>query len=356
MKMRWLGRFTAILVSLSPAVVRAADPAAPHDGSFTNGLCSNCHTLYDTSASGSLDFSAGCNACHAGISGSACKFPSATDEAKPGVRGTQHSWSGYAENPAVGAVMPAAEGHQRRLVDGRLQCAVCHTVHQDADPEFNPNSRHTKVSVVAGSAATLTLANPGTKPRGYRIRIQTKNGTTGKFIFTKKGSTANPIWMNWISNRWVMGTETGEGRPYTANTPQVVEDGDDLRLNWSAAGDPGDKWDVLVSYPGLRLSVVDDFLCTYCHKAMSMKSMQVAGDDTNFLPNGSRMFSHPVGEGLGANGLGTDHDEVLGVDGKPQTQSTDGNPTNHLNLVGGVVRCTTCHAIHGADSNSLTAD
>jgi predicted CXXCH cytochrome family protein len=32
------------------------------------------------------------------------------------------------------------------------------------------------------------------------------------------------------------------------------------------------------------------------------------------------------------------------------------NATNDLVLNGGVVGCTTCHAAHNADSNSLTVD
>jgi hypothetical protein len=32
------------------------------------------------------------------------------------------------------------------------------------------------------------------------------------------------------------------------------------------------------------------------------------------------------------------------------------NPTNDFVMRGGVVGCTTCHAVHNADSNSLTVD
>jgi hypothetical protein len=75
-----------------------------------------------------------------------------------------------------------------------------------------------------------------------------------------------------------------------------------------------------------------------------------------------RRFSHPVGEVLNANGKG--YDRVVGAapahldsDGSVQGANTDANPSNDLVLgVNGVVSCTTCHAAHGADSNSQTID
>lgn len=352
----------AFVVSLSPVAARAADPAAPHDKSFTDGDCDNCHRLAAVTSSGALDYSDGCISCHNQQTGSPRRFPSVAEQAKPGVSGSHHNWSGYAENSAYGAVTPSATAHQRRLVDGKLQCATCHNIHTDADPSLNPNSQHTKVSLVPGSpgGSTLTLSTPGTKPRGYRVKIQTKDSaTTGTFIYTREGYVATPTWFNWDSagSRWIAGTATGPGRPYTAGVAQAIEDTADLRVTWAvSSASPGNQWDILVSYPGMRFAIVNDVACTYCHPVMNQKTARVANRDPAYQVDGIRTFSHPVGEALNSNGLETDQAEILAADGKPQSASADANVTNRLRLDAGVVRCTTCHTVHGADSNSLTDD
>src|SRR5512138_1043847 len=101
MRMHWLGKLGAVLMALSPAMASAA-AVAPHDGSFTDGECANCHSLYDPTVLGGAEYSTGCNACHANQTGSTLAFPTATAEAKPGVGGTHHSWSGFAANPDAG--------------------------------------------------------------------------------------------------------------------------------------------------------------------------------------------------------------------------------------------------------------
>jgi cytochrome c553 len=352
-----IASFLAFVVSLSPAIGRAAAPAAPHDKSFSEGDCERCHSLSAVTATGAVDFSAGCIACHLLQTGSQRRFPNVADEAKPGLSGSHHGWTGYAENPAVGATKPPGLTQQAALVDGRLQCAACHNVKVTAPSSMNPDSRHTRVTLLPGPAgATLTLADPGTSPRGFRFRIQTQAGSAGTFIFTREGYVATPQWWNWNGTGWVPGSVTGPGRPYSAGSPTPVVDTDDLRISWSAAAAVGAQWDVLVSYPGSRYSVVGGTGCVICHKSMDMRTARVAGSDASYQVDGVRMFSHPVGEGLNANGLGTDQTEVLAPDGLPQSTSTDTNQSNRLNLYAGTVRCTTCHAVHGADSNSLTDD
>jgi hypothetical protein len=82
---------------------------------------------------------------------------------------------------------------------------------------------------------------------------------------------------------------------------------------------------------------------------------RASGADPGYQVDGVRVFSHPVGDTLNANGLDTDRAAILDVNGSAQG-SGDSNDTNNLNLEGSVVRCTTCHAVHGADSNSQTVD
>ena len=144
----------------------------------------------------------------------------------------------------------------------------------------------------------------------------------------------------------------------------VTLDNTSVTVRW-ISGTPkvGDYWDVWVSYPFLRMPVSQ--LCVQCHKDQAMGHERVSGNDPGYLPNGSRIFSHPIGEGLNANGLNTDRTAsnpdanaraILDASGVAQT-SGDGNATNDYLLDGsGAVQCTTCHAVHNADSNSLTVD
>lgn len=355
MRMHWLARLGAIVVVLSPVAGRANQ--APHDKSYTDGDCANCHSLYDPTALGAADYSDGCLSCHANQTGSTLAFPTAALEAKPGLKGTHHSWSGFAENPAAGAVSPPVFSFARRLAEGRLQCVVCHDLH-NANPEAAPDSRHTSIPLdvaqnpLAGAtgSAKLTLVNPGAAAVGYRLRLQSATS----FIITKTARAAlGPTWLNWVGGTWVPGTMDGPGKPFTVNTPVGVEGA--VTVKWTAGGQPGDMWEFYVSYPGLRLTMKTDALCTYCHKPMDMGHRRVAGNDPGYLVDGVRTFSHPVGEALNANGRDSDHPEILDANGLPQSIG-DGNATNNLKLEGSVVRCTTCHAVHGADSNSLTVD
>jgi hypothetical protein len=356
--MHWLGRLGAVVVALSPVVGRA-DLVAPHDQSFTDGNCENCHNLYDTTTLGALDYSTGCNSCHAGKTASTLAFPRTDLEAKPGVKGTHHSWSGFAENPAYGATAPTATTLSTRLVDGRLQCSVCHDLHVDASSNA-PWALHASPDVGVATAPTsgtgtakLTITVPGTISRGYRIKLV---GPTSYIITRSFGAT--PIaWMNWDTGtaKWVAGVDNGTARTFVPGTDYVLDDAAGMSVRWSAAGNPGDQWDVLVSYPGLRMTMADDQMCTHCHKPMAMTTARVAGNDPAYQVDGTRVFGHPTGEALGSNGLGSDRAEILDANGATQTVG-DGNATNDLKLKGGVVRCTTCHAVHGADSNSLTTD
>lgn len=364
MRTNWLSKLCAVAVALLPVAVRA-DLVAPHDQSFTDANCNGCHRLSNATPLGGLDFSGGCQACHANKTASTLAFPTAALEAKMGVKGTHHSWSGFAENAQAGAKAPASAHMARYLVDGRIQCITCHDLH-NVDPTASPDSRHTSIDVGAATApiagatgnATITLVNPGTNMKvGYRIRLQSATS----FIITKTaGAPAGPTWLKWTGS-WVPGTAadiaagvaTFPGKTFTAGSPVVIEG--DLSVQFSTGGRAGDQYEFWVGYPGLRLTLRANGLCVYCHSGMAMGHKRVAGADTGYPVDGTRTFSHPVGDALGANGLGSDRAAILDANGLVQGAG-DSNPTNDLVLDGTVVRCTTCHAVHGADSNSLTTD
>jgi len=94
--------------------------------------------------------------------------------------------------------------------------------------------------------------------------------------------------------------------------------------------------------PFLRLDNSADALCLDCHRGRDMGSVRTwTGND----------LSHPVGIAVPGSAY---HSPPLDVDGSPQP--SDGNTTNDYDLSGGLMKCTTCHGVHGTDSDSATVD
>jgi len=362
MRTRWLEALAAAAVLLSPVLTAAID--APHDATFSDGDCNNCHTMYDTTASGAMDYDRGCITCHNSKPGGPAGFPwLTTDQAQPGVTGSHHSWTGFAENSKLGATVPTAAAMSGKLIDGKLQCEVCHDPHQSA-PANLPTAQHTSIPVGAGvgqsggpaTAAQMTLVTPGAVAKGYRVQILTATAGGGSFIISHDFGLPTPSWFNWNGSAWVAGTAAGPGQPFTDGTPVALDD-PAVTVSFGPGTVAGAWWDFFVAYPFLRLSAVSDAMCGNCHGARMIDHTRSGGLDSTIRANGTRIFSHPVGDALGANGRGTDLTAATMLDATGVVQATgDGNRTNDLRLDSGVVRCTTCHAVHNADSNSLSVD
>jgi hypothetical protein len=355
----------AALMALAPAASLALD--APHDQTFSDGACANCHSLYVTSgASGDPEYTQGCMACHnAPRSTNRFGFPwLSSDQATPGQGGNHHSWSGYAANAKAGARSPVSAAIAKQLVDGRLQCTVCHDPHKAA-PENAPGVQHTSIAVGAavaktgggtGGTATMTLVAPGSAAKAYRVQISAVNAGGGELILSHDFGLATPSWFNWVGGAWVAGTAAGPGKPY-ANGAAVTLDDAAVQVRFAAGATVGNYWDFWVSYPFLRATMAEDAFCVTCHQERNMTSSRVRGDDLGYRPDGVRRYSHPVGEALNSNGKNRDRTAVTMLDASGVVQASgDGNLTNDLVMPGGVVRCTSCHAAHGADSNSLSVD
>ena len=90
-----------------------------------------------------------------------------------------------------------------------------------------------------------------------------------------------------------------------------------------------------------------------CARKEPVNSSQV--NSTHSRSSGVTLKSNPLASA-------PDRDVILDADGTVGESSTDAlsggaNPSNDLVLgTGGVVGCTTCHAPHNADSNSLTVE
>jgi hypothetical protein len=376
MSQRLKGMVIAGVVGLAPSVAVATEWA--HESPVANGNCAYCHSLYNPSAAS--NFNSACTGCHNQRTAFGAPWTD-TDEASPGVRGNNHSWSGPAESAAHGATASAmADSPRSMLVNGNLQCVVCHNPHV-SEAEVDAKSMHTSVPIgeakgetgtTAGAAgsATLTLAAvpEGTASTGFRVMIRSVDASGGTFIISHFPGGPEGTWLNWNGSGWAFISSTGPGRPYQ-NGVDVGLDVSGVTIRISAGAVAGDYWDFYVGYPLLRMTNVDDGACFNCHKERVMNHLRARGLDRYYLPNGVRKFSHPVGDGLNANGFGSDRARVLDADGtqvtdvegKVGTSTSDAddgqaNATNDLVLNAGKVRCTTCHRVHNADTNSFTRD
>jgi predicted CXXCH cytochrome family protein len=363
MRARWLG-LLAFLVVLAPAVALGVD--APHDGSFTIGKCEACHKLHNATG-GTLvnqtNNNTTCTVCH----NNSPALPSArlglpwldTDQAVPGTSGAQHRWDAMAENAVFGAGRPSDTEMLKRIKDGRIQCAACHDVHADVKAR-DPNPAHTSIAPGVATAQTggtagamtmtLTVPGPASLTKGYRLQVAVVSAGQFELAISHDAGTGAATW--WVHNgAWVQGAIASGTTLRTPGTPFALDDGA-VQVNFTGTPTAGQFWDFYISSAHLRASNVADAMCLQCHGSRNQTHTTVKGPG-----NGTTVFSHPVGQALNANNQGYDRAaaNVLDADGRLQATG-DGNTSNDLKLDAGLVRCTTCHSVHNADSNSLTVD
>jgi predicted CXXCH cytochrome family protein len=365
----------ALLLVGAPAL--AVD--TPHDGSVSSSVteCQSCHRLHG--GGGTLtqfpSNNDACLTCHDSL----VPIPNANHlftpawsaagrEGTPGTGGDQHRWSG--SPTGLGAQLPLDAGMAGYLAaDPNLQCAVCHDTHGKKDAlgmptqqTFAPNSPHASYRFgVAmppnggggGRMKLVTVTDGGYPPlqAAYAIRIKAGNTLEISHDYKKLGAAAT-----WVSTI-----------PFTVGDTSANDVGLDdpsVMVRFTAAPAVGNVWEFYVSYPFLRAPNDLDQMCLDCHRDRDMNHLCVEGGAGCTAGTG-KVFSHPVKEALNANAQGYDVAAPLDADGSVTSSTTDGldasaavvpNPSNDLKLVGGQVGCTTCHAPHNADSNSLSVD
>jgi predicted CXXCH cytochrome family protein len=355
---------------------------SPHDGSYAASPtdCFTCHSLH-ASTGGTLlggtytSNNDACLTCH--DSAVAYTHPnsqlfkdgwSTGREAVPGTGGDQHKWSGPSVVNAAGATTPINAALLKNLTGGALQCAVCHDSHgirsatASIQAGLAPTSVHASLPLNTGvarvfpilpaSAARMKLiAISGAKPMGYGIKI-TKAAPNGTFVISHDyGRQAAKTW----------GTTTYTFNLGDTSAQDVALDDTAVKIRFldTAPEDPqvGDEWAFYVSYPFLTMSNVADAMCLDCHRSRHQSYQNVEGTGTIVgtgaaVVPGTTVFSHPVGQALNANMKSYDRTTPLDADGS----TADANASNDVKLVNGVVSCTSCHAPHNADSNSLSVD
>lgn len=363
------GVLVAVVVWLTPSMAEATD--WQHESPIANANCYECHSLYVRSVDNVSNYTTGCLGCH-NQGGHLYGTPwGDQDEAVPGVTGNNHNWSGPAVSAEHGAnISLLPDAARKALVNGNLQCTVCHNPHVSAaaSPEsmhvqFPPGEARGKTGTygtVGGTGTMTTTVASGSAAKGFRVRIRSVTATGGTFIISHVPGGRDGTWLNWVNSAWTYVGPTGAGYPFEFGVDAPL-DVAGVSARWTTGVAEGDFWDFYVGYPFLRITNVNDGACVNCHAQRVMNHVRARGLDTNYPPNGVRKFSHPVGVGLNANGFNTDRSVILDVDGTSGSSTTDGdggvqNKSNDLNLSSGNVVCTTCHAAHNADSNSLTVD
>jgi predicted CXXCH cytochrome family protein len=359
-----------LLYALAPAASLAID--APHDGSAIAGAsCETCHTIHNATG-GTLvkqaDNNTACTVCHndpaTTINQARLGLPWLNeDQAVPGKGGSQHRWDALAENAAFGASRPTDAEMLKRIKDGRIQCAACHDVHadvkaRDASPQhvsLTPGAATAPTGGTAGMTMALSAPAAGASTRGYRVQVEAISGAQFRLAISHNArSTDGPaVW--WVNNgtAWIQGALGTGTRLWSTGTAVALDDGANVQVTFTGTPAAGQFWDFYVSSAHLRASNVADALCLQCHASRNQSHLTVEGPG-----NGITVYSHPVGQALNANGKGYDRasGNVLDANGATQTVG-DGNTSNDLRLdAGTTVRCTTCHRVHNADSNSLTVD
>jgi predicted CXXCH cytochrome family protein len=364
MRTRWLG-ILAVVTTFAPVAALAVD--APHDASATSGSCEACHKIHNATGGTLLnqpDNNTACITCHndpgSTINQAQLGLPWASgDQAVPGTGGAHHRWDALAAQPAFGASAPTDVEMLKRVKAGLIQCAVCHDPHADVKA-FDPSSPHTSMAVgvptaptggAAGMNMTLNAPLATATTKGYRVQVEGISGAQFRLAISHNAKSTAPIW--WVNNgAWVQGAFGSGTTLRSTGTNITLDDGTSVSVSFSGVAAVNQFWDFYVSYAHLRASNVADAICLQCHASRSQNHAAVEGPG-----DGVKVFSHPVGEALNANGGGYDRaaGNVLDANGALQTTG-DGNASNDLKLDAGVVRCTTCHSIHNADSNSLTTD
>ncbi len=353
---------TRLIGSLALAVALCAPlaalaTAAPHAGnSMFNGGCSACHIGHNapgTTLTKTTTELALCSSCHSSLSGP-FGFPwGATEQATAAGSGTSHSYSTSVVNTTHDSVNP---GTFPLGTGNVMQCTTCHDPHGTS--VLKSGTMHSAIPVNPPGKATcdtgsgytcgdltLTTVSAGAAAAAYVIWV---GATAGQFkISHDNGQT----WLGYSGGVW---GNYSAGKPFTANSPQTLDDGSLVQVTFSSTL-ANQRWvGFYVGYPFLRVDNSAGALCNSCHTARVRTVFDVEGNGT-VVPNGTNTFSHPVGATLSKS-----YDRTVGTNGPildADGSTNDGNVTNDLKLgTGSVVTCMTCHHLHETDSSSNTTD
>lgn len=177
-----LGGFAGLGLLISFGVARAIDPPGHNVPAANLQICSNCHSLHNsTGASLTSNPDAGqlCISCHNATGDASGKPFSLGDQAVPGTSGTSHSWNGLlpatssqSNQYGLRAYADIANAEMKaRLatfcnkdINGnctsyKVTCPVCHDPHSQSVTPWDPNSDQTYTFGVTNNRRMQRMAN-----------------------------------------------------------------------------------------------------------------------------------------------------------------------------------------------------
>ncbi len=349
------------------AVFTAITGDAPHDDSFSIG-CDSCHmghlSLGDSLTNKTTNALL-CQQCH--DSSSDHPMLETFNNTIPGTTGKHHRWAVSAVNTSAGAGIPSSAAMSTRLDSGNIMCSTCHNQHWtnnngdlQPEPPYPAAADQTNDSGLAGplSGVLYEPASVAPVPRGYLVDFTTGGGYSAAAyrVSYNQGIT----WWGFTGGVWVENDPTSRVIPADSATAQNLDNDSIANARFDVSlnnFDPSDQYSFYISYPFVRLpldsgdNATGNLFCRDCHSPWVMTHTDTATYDGSYK-------SHPVGVPLNANGKSYDRTAPLDANGAPQGGAgIDSNHTNDLTLdSGNLVQCMSCHAVHYADSNSVTED
>ncbi len=182
----------------------------PHAAPESVG-CSSCHTLHNSLGSNLTNQptnSALCKSCHT-LTGTASSLPFAnSDQAKPGISGTSHSWSGLMpaiSNPSNAYGLRATADLTNSAVKSRVSgagnsviCSACHDEHSQLYAPWDPlsvaTSRGQTGTATGGTASTLVNTSKAwTVNQWANATVKIMSGPNSGLVRTVQSNTANQL-------------------------------------------------------------------------------------------------------------------------------------------------------------------
>jgi len=316
---------------LPPGIAFGLD--LPHTAPESVG-CTSCHTLHNSlgpNLTNQPTNAALCKSCHT-FAGSASARPFAdSDQAKPGISGTSHSWSGLmpaVSNPSNSYGLRATADLVNTVVKSRvtdsgnaLICSACHDQHYQLNLPWDPFS----------NSASRGLSGKST------------GGTVSTLDDTSRAWTVNQ-WAN-LSVKMMSGANSGLERKVLSNTATRLT----LGSNFPNPVSANDSYYLDSNRHFMRIANTADQLCLDCHYYRNQTSV------TTYT---GTPLSHPVNKTLSAV---KDPDQFFTMPLEPQSAAfapqtgargefnggTDTNLKNNIVLASDLsILCLSCHEMH----------
>ncbi len=328
--------FVGLIILLHLGAAFALD--VPHAAPESVG-CSNCHTLHNSLGSNLTNQptnEALCKSCHT-FTGTASSLPFAnSDQAKPGISGTSHSWSGLmpaVSNPLNAYGLRATADLTNSAVKARVSgsgnaiiCSACHDEHSQLKLPWDALA----IPASRGQAGTAT------------------GGSVNTLVDTSKTWTVNQ-WAN-ATVKIMSGADSGLVRKVISNTENQLTFGSPFPNAIAATT----SYYINSNRHFMRVTNTANQLCLDCHYYRNQS------DVTTYT---GTPLSHPINKALAA---AKDPTQFFSIPLEPESAGfvpqtgtrgelnggTDTNLKNNIVVASDLgILCLSCHDMHYTGSN-----